>query len=181
MDEKLQEALAQPGITLIVSGSGDYAETNLKVLDHLVNDRELVGAYVTVNKPYRTVKKMLEDGGVATEDLFFVDAITLDSGGDAAESENAMFLESPQHLTDISIVMREVVEKLPEGEKFLLFDSISTLTIYNSMDTVSKFAHFVTGKMRNWDVTGVIISIESKGDEQIISRLKQFADRTVEL
>lgn len=181
MEEELEGALDEEGVILVIPTAEEYQEVNQEIIHHLVQEKDLNGIYTTVNEPYRTVKNFLQEGGIDTENIFFVDAVSMDIGAEEVERENVMYLESPQHLTDISIVMSESIGKLPEGEKFLFFDSMSTLTIYNNITTVAKFAHFLTGKIRNWNVTGVIISIESEADEQVINRLKQFADRVIEL
>ncbi|MDY6776997.1 MAG: hypothetical protein SVQ76_02715 [Candidatus Nanohaloarchaea archaeon] len=181
MEENLEKALQEEGVTLVISEAGEYHGTNREIVDYLVNDQGLTGIYATVNEPYRTVERFLQEGGIDTGEVFFVDAISKDVGAEEPEKDNLMFLESPQHLTDISIVLSETIEKMPDGEKFVFFDSLSTLTIYNSVNTVSKFAHFLTGKMRNWNVRGIVISVEAEADEQLISRMRQFADRTVEI
>lgn len=181
LEDKLGDALERSGITLVITSSEDYAENNSEILRFLV-DRGLKGIYVTVNKPYGVMRKMLEGVDIDVSNLFFIDAVSKDSGAELDEdSDQVMYLQSPKHLTDISIVMGEAVEQFGSGDKFIFFDSLSVLTIYNNQNTVAKFAHYLTGKMRSWDVVGVIISVKEDTDDQLLARLTQFCDNKIVL
>ncbi len=171
--------LADTDIALVIADADDYVAVNKQILEHLVGGEGLAGIYVTVNKPYSTVVKTLEDAGIDTADIFFIDAISEDTGADIEDAPNVVFLESPQGLTSLSIAISEAVENLPEGRKFVFLDSLSTLAIYNDMDTVSQFAHFLTGKMRSWNVAGTIVSLESESDADLINAVSQFCDHVI--
>ena len=66
-------------------------------------------------------------------------------------------------------------------DRFIFFDSLSTLLIYNQSKSVSKFAHFLTGKMREWKIKGVLISLQKNIDENLIAQVSQFCDRIIEV
>ena len=70
---------------------------------------------------------------------------------------------------------------IPTKDKFLFFDSLSTLLLYNDVSVVAKFVHFLSGKMRVWRVKGIIISLRRKIDEDLIEELKGFCDMTLNL
>jgi len=178
--EKIEE-LEEGEIALVVADSDSYVEANMEILDYLVGDEGLPGIYVTINKPYNTIVDVLEEHGVDPGQLFFVDAISKETGGEIVDRDNVLFLDSPEDLTGLSIVVSGAVESMPEGSKFIFLDSLTTLTIYNKADTVSQFAHFLTGKMRNWNVSGVILSLEEEVDEDLIGQISQFCDKTVRL
>lgn len=180
IEEKIDGVLDQPGITLIVANPEEYLEDNRRLMK-LLTDRGLPGIYVTVNKPYDAITEFLEEDGVDTSEIFFIDAVSEGAGGSDEGLDNVMFIESPKHLTDISIVLSQANEEFGERERFLFFDSLSMLTIYNNVETVSKFAHYLTGKIRSWNAVGVIISVREDMDDQLLSRLQQFCDRTIEL
>lgn len=181
LEDRLEGSLDGSGITLIVTSSEDYAENNRELL-RILTDRGLKGIYVTVNKPYGVMRDMLEEVDIDASNMFFIDAVSKDSGvAEAVDADNVMYLESPKHLTDISIVMSEAVEQFGDEDKFIFFDSLSVLSIYNSQNTVAKFAHYLTGKMRSWDVVGVIISVKEDTDDQLLARLTQFCDNKIVL
>jgi len=92
-----------------------------------------------------------------------------------------LFIGSPKNLSDISLAMDQAVTSLPGKEKFLFFDSLNTLLIYNDVKTVARFIHFLAGKMRAWKVRGIIVSLQKKGNEDLINELTQFCDMRLDL
>jgi len=181
LQDGIEEALGDNSITLMKTSSETYQATNLAIVDALVNDHELPGIYVTVNKPYTTITRLLEENDIDPGRVFFIDAISKDMDTDREDADNVIFIESPQRLTDISIVMTDAVQGMNDRERFVFFDSMSILTIYNDSKTVTKFAHYLTGKMRKWNVAGVIISVEDEMNDELISHLTQFCDNVIEI
>lgn len=182
LEEKIDKAFEQPGITLLKTSSEEYQRVNMATMKSLVTDYDLPGVYVTVNKPYATITNVLEENGIDRSRIFFIDAISEDLDEDKpSQQDNVIFIDSPQNLTDISITISKAIETMPEGKKFLFFDSMSILTIYNDNDAVNRFAHDLTGDIRTWNVAGVIISVEDEMDDDIVSHLIQFCDNTIEV
>jgi len=182
LETKIEKALEESGITLLRTSSENYQKVNMAVMRSLMSDLDLRGIYVTVNKPYGTITNVLEDHNIDTSNIFFIDAISEDLNEEAPErTKNVIFVDSPQNLTDISIVLSEAIENIPTDEKFVFFDSMSVLTIYNDTNEVTKFAHYLTGKMRKWNVAGVIISVEDEMDHDIIFHLTQFCDNVIDV
>lgn len=177
----MKDSLKENGVTLVISGTEDYQKTNREIIKTFTNEENLEGVYTTVNDPFPKIEEFLQKDDVETDKIFFVDGISKEVGAEEVEKDNVIYLESPEHLTDISIVMSKSLDGLGDDRKFIFFDSMSTLTIYNSINTVSKFAHFITEKMRNWNVAGVVISVESEEDDEVIERLKRFVDNVVEV
>lgn len=175
------DALGEERIVLVISKAKDYVKNNVEILKHLVNERGYSGVYVEIARPYETVKKVLEEEGIDTKKLFFIDCITVVAGGKSKRTEDALFIGSPTNLTEISIAMSQAVPALPGEKKFLFLDTLSTLLIYNKAVTVAKFAHFLTVKLREWKILGVLISLEKETDEKMISQLSQFADKVIYL
>ena len=81
----------------------------------------------------------------------------------------------------IFIILVNLLMAIPGEDKFLFFDSLSTLLLYNQMGVVAKFVHFLSGKMRVWKVRGVIISLKREHDKDLIDELKGFCDLTLNL
>lgn len=55
---------------LVVTKTAVYQEVNKHLLKYLIEERNIPGIYITLNKPYETVKKSLE---IDTKALIFVD------------------------------------------------------------------------------------------------------------
>lgn len=169
-------------IVLILSTEKKYLKTNLKILDILTNSLKEKGIYVTVNRPFDSLTELLEKNKINTKNIFFIDAITLTVVGEAKEVPNCLFINSPNSLTELGIALGEAFKAMKtKTDRFIFFDSLSTLLIYNQSKSVTKFAHFLTGRMREWKIKGVLISLQKNVDEKLIAQVSQFCDRIIEV
>lgn len=157
-----------------------YQKTNLELVKNLTKKQNIPGVYVTLNKPYQTMNTLFKKEGINTDMIIFVDAVTK-TGGKLKKTKNCLYIGNPENLSDISIAMDQAVRAIPSKEKFLFFDSLNTLLLFNSPVSVARFIHFLAGKMRIWSVRGIIISLKKGIEEQLINELTQFCDLTLEL
>ena len=79
------------------------------------------------------------------------------------------------------MAMDQAVSAIDAESKFVFFDSLDTLLLYNQPGTVARFIHFLAGKMRTWKVEGIIVSLQKDKNEELINELMQFCDLTLEL
>ncbi|MEK6974167.1 MAG: ATPase domain-containing protein [Nanoarchaeota archaeon] len=166
-------------VALALVSSKNYQETNLELIKILVNEQKTPGVYITLNKPYKTLKKIFEQKAINNSLIIFIDAITQEEN--LKKTKECLFIGSPEKLSDISIAMDQAVRAIPSEQKFVFFDSLSTLLIYHQPGTIAKFIHFLSTKMREWSVKGIIISLESDANKELINQLTQFCDLTLEL
>lgn len=165
-------------VALATVSAKDYQKTNMDMVRHLTEELDAPGVYVTLNKPYSAMLAHLKRAKIDTRLIIFIDAITKLTGAKLRKEKNCLFIGSPENLSDISIAMDQAVSSLPGSNKFLFFDSLNTLLIYNNVGTVLKFIHFLAGKMRVWKVKGIIISLKKKSNKELIDELTQFCDIT---
>ena len=158
-----------------------YQKTNLGIIKHLIDKENIPGVYVSLNKPYETMKEIFKKDKIDTRMVIFIDAVTKTTGGKIKKTDECLFIGAPDNLSDISISMDQAVRAIPSDEKFLFFDSLSTLLMYNNVGTVAKFIHFLAGKMRVWKVKGIIVSLRKEKDSELIENLMQFCDVMLEL
>ena len=137
--------------------------------------------YVNANKPYTTMSNIFRGEGISMDKIFFIDLVTNLIGMELKRAGNCVFCP-PQALTNLSITIQSVVESLPkESNKILFLDSISTLSLYNESVTVTRFAHALIAKLREWEVKGTILTLEQETDEKVIAQITSFADKRVTL
>lgn len=168
-------------IVLATVDAKNYQKTNIEIVKHLTNEEKIPGVYVTLNKPQNILKELFKKEGINTDLIIFIDAVTETSGQGIKKTGDCLFIGSPESLSDISIAMDQAVLALREKEKFLFFDSLSTLLVYNEVNTVARFIHFLSGKMRAWKVKGIIVSLQKESDKELISELSQFCDVVLDL
>ncbi len=168
-------------IALATVPAAAYQRTNIEFVKHFTEEEEIPGVYVTLNKPYETIERILKKEKVDTRMVIFIDAVTKTAGGELKKTKNCLYIGNPERLSDISIAMDQAVRAIPVNEKFVLFDSLSTLLLYNNSETVAQFVHFLAGKMRVWKIKGIIISLEKGADKELIEKLTQVCDIVLEL
>ncbi len=161
--------------------ASSYSEANLSIIKYMVNTQKIPGVYVTLNKPYATLVDEFGKESIDKDMVIFIDAITKTSGGKIDKRKDCLFIGSPENLSDISLSMDQAVRAVPSENKFIFFDSLNTLLLYNSPPTVAKFVHFLSGKMRIWKVMGIIVSLEKESNKELLDELTQFCDITIEL
>ena len=169
--------LPEDFVVLTIVPSESYNEINSKILNFLTKKGK--GTYITVNKPYSTlIKNFKKSKGLKLDNLYFIDCITKELQGSCV-GKNCSFIESPQDLTGVAVALDSIFKK--ESHEFIYIDSLDTLSVYNDMNKLIKFFHFLTGKIKLHNLSGVIIGIHEDTDKVLISKLTQFCDKTIDL
>lgn len=137
--------------------------------------------YVTANKPYTTMCNIFQKEGISLDKIFFIDLVTNLVGMELKRAGNCVFCP-PQALTNLSISIQGAVENLPkESNKMLFLDTLSTLMLYNQSVIVTRFAHSLIAKLREWGVKGTILTLEQETDKKVMSQITSFADKRITL
>lgn len=168
-------------VALATVNPKSYQKINIEIIRYLVQDKKIPGVYVTLNKPFRAVFEILKTNNVNTEIIIFIDAVTKTAGGTVEKTNKCLFIGNPENLSDISMAMDQAIRRIPSDGRFLFFDSLDTLLIYNKPITVAKFIHFLATKMRIWGVRGIIISLSNESNKELIDELSQFCDVRLEI
>lgn len=167
-----------PKIILQIAPSTQYFNKLCGVLKKLVGaNKSLI--YVTTNKSYTYVENLLKKKNVTIKKIFFIDCISKTIGSlPKEEPENCLFLDGPQEVTGLSLAINQAVKLLPR-DKIVLFDSLSTLLIYNSEQTIGKFSNFIINKLRYKNISVILIALDSDADKRIIKTIGSFVDEVI--
>ncbi|MBI3027545.1 hypothetical protein HYY70_05530 [Candidatus Woesearchaeota archaeon] len=165
-------------ILLVTVDAKSYKKVTVDLVNFFVNEQNTPGVYVTLNKPFDTMQRMFSISNIDTRLLIFIDATSRTNAG---KVDNCLYIGSPEKLSDMSVAMDQAIKALPTAEKFLIFDSLNTLNIFNKPATVARFVHFITGKMREWKVKGAIITLEKETQEDLLDELTQFSDARIDV
>ena len=171
--------LIEPFIVLVIVDPKKYLEQNLELLKGFINDRKMDGIYITVNRSYKSLIPVIQKEGIALSHIFFIDLITETKKEEPIREGNCIFMGNASNLTDLAIAISQAVSVNPKTKKFIFLDSLSTMLIYNEAGSLSKFSHFLTSKLREWNVDGLFISLDSASDRELTDKLSQFCDKVV--
>lgn len=165
-------------IHIVLTKPEDYQLTNMIILEILIKKLRLTGIYVTLNKPHLTISASLKDRNIDTSKLYFIDA-TGKQTGKRAKAANCSFIRSPESLTELSLAMTALANT---GKfDFLFFDSLSTLLMYNDLETTGRFVHYMVSKIRNLNLRGIMISVVEEKSNKLIPVVSQFCDDIIKV
>jgi len=172
------EGLPEKFIVLVVMPAEKFHETSMQILNALIS-RYNGGSYITVNMPYQSMTKLLKSNNINDRNIFFIDCITDYLREKETISKNCYFVDSPADLTEIGIALDPILKD--DIHQFLILDSLDTLVVYNDQESVVKFTHFLTGKLRIHDMSGILFALKEKSDEKMINELGQFCDKIINI
>ena len=166
-------------LLLVAVDAKSYQSSVIEVLNYLVKEQNVPGVYVTLNKPYEILQRMFESNGIDSRIIIFIDVTS--KSQDSKKVGNCLYIGDPEKLSDMSVAIDQAVKALPGTEKFLIFDSLNTLSIFNKPATVARFVHFLAGKIREWKIKGIIITLAKETEESLLDELTQFSDARIDL
>ena len=158
-----------------------YTSFTTEVLRLLVNEMNLKVVYVTINNPYSSLKESLLSKGIKVENVFFIDAVSEDAGLRGSKAEDCKFLASSSSLTELGIELQSAVSRYKgdSSPPVIVLDSVSTLLVHNSEQSVGKFIHYTAARIRIWKGRGVFWSIQDEASKEVVKTLQQYCDETI--
>ena len=114
-----------------------------------------------------------------------VDCVTKTLGGAAVENENIKIASSPVDLTGIGVKISQFFEEYYMKKNIrktqLHINSLSTILMYSNIQTVFRFLHVFTGRIKATGALGIYTIESGMHDEQSIATLKQLFDGMIEI
>jgi len=134
-------------------------------------------AYISLNELYDTLQSNLKANKVDVDRMIFVDAITRTAQTRIQKTSNCTFVTSPNDLVELSLAITDVLNK--GNVDALLFDSLSTLLIYEKEKTATKFIHSLIGKIKAVGGDSVLTALEGDANREAIRNLQMFVDEVL--
>jgi archaellum biogenesis ATPase FlaH len=165
---------------LVISPPEKLKLYNIEIIRQLIIDKHSI-LVVTTNQPYTTLVKNYENYGLDISRIWFIDAITKCAlGRIPQEANNCRFVKNPANITDLGIVITDVLNKFPDQKPCILFDSISTMLIYISSINISKFIHFITNKLKLLNSPGIFLAADKSLDPLLMTQIVTFVDEVID-
>jgi len=170
------------GTNLLVTGSASAPKRRLAraLVSEGVSEGEGT-IYVTTKYPASDI--LGEYDGYDTDRFGVVDCAgqgPTDYDGDAYVDTAS----SPDDMTGIGVCVSDILEEFWEEREIdrnrVVLDSVSTLLMYSNLETVFRFLHVFTGRVRSVDGLGVFLLDSDMHDDREYSTLRQLFDGTVE-
>ena len=114
-----------------------------------------------------------------------IDCITESTGVPASETESIKIVSSPADLTGIGVRISQFFEefliKKNDHKIQLHINSLSTILMYSNIQTVFRFMHVFTGRIKAAGAMGIFSVDSGMHDNRTIATLKQLFDGIIEI
>lgn len=142
---------------------------------------------VTTREPGENVIQWFEYNNleIPLEHIGIVDCVTKTLGVPTADTVNIKRASSPVDLTGIGVKISQFLEnfwmKMNIRKTRLCINSLSTMLMYSNIQTVFRFLHVFTGRVKAAGAIGIYVVEEGMHDDQAIATLKQLFDGIIEV
>jgi archaellum biogenesis ATPase FlaH len=176
--EKTMEELGSSFSLLLTASPSELGKAKTAVLKRFAREKGLI-LYITFNQSASKIISELSAKGIDATKVFVIDMVSKDKGYEISSAENISDFDSPTQLTDLLLALEE---KMSSKEKpSLMFDSISTLLVYNDKESAQKFLHSLVAKVHKADSRIVLLASNDSATKDAFSTISQFCDRFYEL
>ncbi len=139
--------------------------------------------YICLSKPYLDVVDDLMERRVNVDDFVFIDVLS--SHYEIPKPvANCTFISSPDDLEEIRKTIIEAIEK--KNCSAVIFDTISTLLIYQQTSSIVKFASNLVAEKRQENTKKLFIILKDDTDSlddvnMLTKDLELFADKKIDM
>jgi len=162
-------------------------ENQIKLIVEFLNFKKKsssYGIYVSSNRPSKNLIEKVKEyeydlkNDIEKGRIWIIDLISKNVGD--SELNNIIYISSLE-LSAMQMAIEKALAWLKGKDKqgWILFDSIATLLLYNSPDSLLKHLHFVFGKLRVLGIDAIIFTINEGVDKKVISMIRQLCDTII--
>jgi hypothetical protein len=168
----------QGKIAILIIPSDLYVYISKEIPIELVKEWGMEGVIVSANKPYMVIKEHFEQNEILDR-LIYLDCASKFIG-ENPKGENLVLLNNPSNLVELSIGITNCIRDFSKG-KFLLFDSLTTLLIYNKSEDLTKFAHKLGIMLKSKKITTFFLMVDQETTKEMLKFLSTIADKIAHL
>jgi len=176
-----------PGTNILVAGPPLTGKRRIarEILRHGLDREE--GAIVITTRD--SADRVLTQFDIESEDeqrpIGIVDCVTAHMGRSTTDTLTVKYATSPVDMTGIGIGFSNFIEYFYGGlgreRNRVMVDSLSTLLMYSTLQTVFEFMHAITSRVDDVDAIGVHVIESTAHDDQTLHTMGQLFDGTIEV
>ena len=137
------------------------------------------GIIVSLKRPVENLISHLREKGIELhEETHFIDGISK-SINNHQKVKNCVYLSSPDSLKELSSAIAKLANRLPLGERFLIFDSPQIALREKTTKSRLFFLNHITNQLRDYNLRGVFMT--NHVSDKFKNQLAYFADCFIQL
>jgi predicted PP-loop superfamily ATPase len=181
MQTNLIQEIAKNKFLLILLEEKEYSNKLQEIIKSVEKTKTKI-CYVCLSKPYRDVVEDIRKQGLNADDFFFVDVLS-SHYREQEPVDNCIFVSSPTNLVAVTDAIRKAVDE--KKCSVILFDTISTLLVYQETSSIVKFTHCILTDEKQEQAKKLFIvlkggAIPGKENTTLLKDLSMFADKTLD-
>ena len=157
---------------LLVMPSAEYNGAIVDVIKQLSGNI----CYVTANKTYDALKESFQKNNVDIGNIVFIDTISKTMKKVPNQGEDVYYVSSPGALTELSLVIKNFLKK---DFDYLIFDSITNLSIYQGKNTCARFLGDLVEKIKGTKTKAVFYALDTKEQGWIVDHAGTIVDKVI--
>jgi len=130
--------------------------------------------YVSLNIPFNTLERNFQAKEIDVSKFYFIDAIS-QTAEIPRDRKNCEYISSPGALTELSLAISNVLET--QKFDYIIFDSLSTLLVYETPIIVTKFVHSLMAKVRVVGCKAIFTILKQDSSSMLLKDINMFADK----
>jgi hypothetical protein len=155
-----------------------YQEKLLEIIKNAVQEFKGKLLYISINKPAEKIIETMKKNDVDSGKIFFIDAVSKDIQADISDHGIA-YISSPQNFAQFNADLMQILEK--EKPECLVFDSLSTILLYQPDLVIVRFAHDLIAKIIVAHACGKFACLLEDVNSTLIKDVSMFADSVIEM
>ena len=180
--EDALQSIADSHSSLVVTHGGSIQGVISSIVKYFV-DRGYSGIYLSLNKPHKTVEKILKREGVKLKKLYYIDCITASIHNvDKDAVDSVVYLDHPEDLSQKEKIM-DAIDKfafsVPE-DKFLIVDALRTILLYHEPEIVSHLIENLIRELQDINIKFIVLT-GSEEDKSVIEAISYHFDSVIEI
>ena len=169
-----KEGTGYPKKNIIFLISNKIYSNELLNITRSAADKYAKIVYISLSKPAKRVLETLIENNIDTKKFLFIDAVT-EKNETNSSNHGIVHINPPENFEKFSAELNEIIGNLDNLE-CLIFDSLSTLLIYQDEITVIKFAHNLITNLAVDHASGQFICLLDDVSRHLVKTITLFAD-----
>lgn len=172
-EKRLKEKRIGKKLSLLIIPNEEYLKSVI-IISKQASIKYPKILYISLNELYDNLIRSFETNSIDTTNFYFIDAITRTAQTNIDQKSNCYFVTSPNALIELSLVITEKINQMEPD--LIIFDSLSTLFIYEKESTAVKFVHSLIGKIKAAGCDSVLTALEGDAKRKAVKDLGMFVD-----